>query len=209
MIWYNVRKYSRIALWDIRRLSRGGVERDISIFCNNCIGTFVAHDLRLRFNSPTVNLYMSPQDFIEYISDLEKYRDAPIVPIESDRPYPLAVLGGRILLHLMHYETAKEGIEAWRRREQRINYDKMFFILVETDGCTHEDLEHFDRLDYPNKVALTHKPYPDIKCSYHIKGFEQRGELYRAYHFHPWLPKRTYDQFDWIKFLQGRGFKQR
>lgn len=210
MSWEFVQSRLRMKLLNFHKLVRGGVDKDVSIFCNNCTGgTFMAHDLGLPFNSPTVNLWMSPRDFVKYISDLETHRDMPLEPIESIYPYPAALLDGKILLHLMHYKTAEEGIEAWKRREKRINREKMFFMLVETDGCTHEDLERFDGLPYRNKVALTHKAYPDIKCSYHIKGFEKYGEVFRAYRFHSWLPMRAYDRFDWIKFLQGRGFKQR
>lgn len=35
-------------------------KRNISLLCNNCVGAMVLHDLGLRFNSPTVNLYLTP-----------------------------------------------------------------------------------------------------------------------------------------------------
>lgn len=72
----------------------GKVDPDISIFCNNCIGSFVASDFRLPFNSPTVNLMMPPADYIDYISALERHIGADIYAIDSDRPYPVAIMGG-------------------------------------------------------------------------------------------------------------------
>lgn len=38
----------------------GKIDNDVSIFCNNCIGAFVAHYFKLPFNSPTVNLMIPP-----------------------------------------------------------------------------------------------------------------------------------------------------
>ena len=39
---------------------------DVSILSMNCIGGVLAHDLGIRFNSPTVNLYMRAEDFIRF-----------------------------------------------------------------------------------------------------------------------------------------------
>lgn len=39
----------------------------------------MAHDLRLRFNSPTVNLFFeSCGDFIDYVADLRYYSQAEL-----------------------------------------------------------------------------------------------------------------------------------
>lgn len=179
----------------------GKVDPDISIFCNNCIGSFVASDFRLPFNSPTVNLMIPPADYIDYISALERHIGADIYAIDSDRPYPVALMNG-IHIYFIHYQNIEQAKEAWRRREKRINRNKMFFILVECDGCTIKDLERFDALSYRNKVALTHREYPQIKCAYHIKGYENREELTGLYLFRRILPLRFYDRFNWLKFLK-------
>ena len=42
-------------------------KRNISLLCNNCVGAMVLHDFGLRFNSPTVNLYLIPPPII-YVS---------------------------------------------------------------------------------------------------------------------------------------------
>lgn len=87
------------------------------------------------------------------------------------------------------------------KKTKRINISKIFLILVETDGCTYNDLVRFDNLNYPNKVALTHIPYPDIKCAFQIKGYEKKGAVTDSYRYYKILPKRFYDQFNWLKFL--------
>lgn len=204
MTWNGVQWKLRMLLFDCYQLLMGGVDKDISIFCNNCIGAFVAHDFRLPFNSPTVNLMIPPAEFITYISDLGHYISAPITALESDKGWPVALLGGEIHLNLVHYNSVEEGAAAWHRREKRINVERMYFILVETDGCTHEDLRAFDALPYKHKVALTHKPYPDIRCSFCIKGYVDVGAVTDSYRFDKILPLRRYDQFDWMKFLKQK-----
>lgn len=70
-----------------------------------------------------------------------------------------------IHINFVHYKTFQDGVNAWKRRVKRINKKKMFFIFVETDGCTYEDLLRFDNLSNPNKIALTYKPYSKMCIS--------------------------------------------
>ena len=76
--------------------------------------------------------------------------------------------------------------------------------MNETKNCTYEDLVNFDKLPYKNKVVWTHKPYPDIKSSFYIKGFEDKGACDYLFEF---IPNRIiryirfYEQFNYIKFF--------
>ena len=45
---------------------------DFSLIANNCNGAFILHDLGMRFNSPFVNLWIKPDDYIKILSDLFK-----------------------------------------------------------------------------------------------------------------------------------------
>ena len=63
---------------------------DFSILANDCIGTFIYHDLGLRFLSPTINLYFDTyEDYLEYLENLEYYASAELFQIESDRDFPV------------------------------------------------------------------------------------------------------------------------
>lgn len=66
-------------------------------------------------------------------------------------------VGGGIKIHFLHYETFAEANESWIRRSKRISWENNYFILVERDGCTYEDLLRFDKLPFKHKVALVHK----------------------------------------------------
>lgn len=150
-----------------------------------------------------------PLEFVDYISNIERFSHAKIVEIKSEKKWSVALLGDEIHLHLIHYKTVEEGKIAWYRREKRINLSQAYYILVETDGYSYEDLQRFDNLPYRHKVALTHKAYPEIKCAFQIKGYEKIGAVTDSYRFQPILPFRMYDQFNWYKFLDGKNIHKR
>lgn len=103
-------------------------------------------------------------------------------------PYPLQYVG------------RGQGNLEKKRKPYQPGTDVLYF--VETDGCTIKDLERFDHLPYKNKVALTHKAYPQIKCAYYIKGYENQDGVTGLYYFRKILPLRIYDQFNWMRFLK-------
>lgn len=78
--------------------------KDISILCNNCTGGFILHDLGLRFDSPTINMFFHDLDFFDFIEHFEHYITKPLIQIPNPKydpaapDYPVASLsGGRIL----------------------------------------------------------------------------------------------------------------
>ncbi len=123
--------------------------------------------------------------------------------IQSLMNVPVGRLGG-IIVYFVHYKSFEDGVKAWRKRVPRINWDNIYVVLVERDGCTPQDIADFDKLPYKNKVALVHKEYDGIKSAYVVKGYEKETEVgnitiytHKGYH-------REYDKFPWIKFLNKR-----
>lgn len=178
--------------------------KDFSILCNNCVGGFISHDLGLKFNSPFVNLWIYPKDFIKFVNNIEFYQKCELKFIsEKDVNYPVALLDD-IKIFFMHYENEEQAKQKWKERSKRINFNNLFIILVERDGCTYEDLKAFDKIKYKNKVCFTHKKYDDIKSSFYIKGFENDGEVGALYEYKKAItPKRYYDEYDYIKWFNG------
>lgn len=66
-----IKKYSRIHKdnMDRKRL----IDSDFTIFASNCIGGIIYHNLGLKFLSPTVNLWIEPEDYISMLSDPKDY----------------------------------------------------------------------------------------------------------------------------------------
>ena len=80
------------------------VNRDFTLIASNCNGAFILHDLNLRFNSPTVNLFLYPADFIKYVKKLKYYSSLNLEFIEEkDITYPVGKLDD-IKIYFMHYK---------------------------------------------------------------------------------------------------------
>ena len=168
-----------------------------SIIASNCNGCVISHDLGLRFNTPTVNLFMMPSDFIKFVSDLDKYLSADLVEIESDERYPVGMLSD-ITLYFVHYNTFDEAKAKWNERRDRVDRSNLFLMFTDRDGCTDEDLKAFDALPYENKVVFTHVPRPDIKSAAYIEGYEDKGEVGVLSDFKPgFLIRRYLCKFDY------------
>ena len=180
-------------------------KQERTIISSNCIGGLISHWLKLRFNSPTVNLFIQPKDFIQMLKDFDYYFDpaTPIIEVETDKSYPVGAFEkGGVRLWFMHYDTFDNAVEKWRERCTRINKEQLYIMMVERDGCTINDILEFDELPYNNKVVFTHKNYEDIKSSFYIHGFENDD---RIGHLHTVMNKKTgkryIDQFDYVGFL--------
>ena len=175
--------------------------KDFSIIASNCNGTFMYYDMRIRYLTPTVNLVIEMNDFVKLAENLEAYMEKEIVKLESDVPYPTGMLDD-IKIMFMHYPTFEEGVEKWNERKKRINWDNLFIMGTDKDGCTYETIQRFEKLPYKNKVIFTHINYPEFPSAFYIKGFEDRSELGVITFFKKQFLKRRYlDDFDYVSFL--------
>ena len=54
------------------------------------------------------------------------------------------------------------------------------------------------------KVVFTHKPYPELKSAFYIKGFENEGEVGDLFTFSGWNGEKYYDQFDYVSWFNQK-----
>lgn len=73
----------------------------------------------MQFLSPTVNMYIPPNDFLKFISNPEYYLNAELEFIDSDKSYPVAKLND-ITLYCNHYTSAEEVNTCWSRRKKEL-----------------------------------------------------------------------------------------
>lgn len=52
----------------------------------------ILHELGERFNSSTVNLFFSAEDYIKFLDKLDHYLSQTLVEVHSDKDYPVAKL---------------------------------------------------------------------------------------------------------------------
>ena len=190
-----------------KKLKEGTFDKSFSLISSNCNGAFILHDLNLRFNSPTVNLFIPPADFVEFLSHLEYYTTCPMtyLGIDEEEKCPVGILrrdGKSVRIIFVHYKTFEDAQIKWNERVKRINYNNLYCMMTERDGCTYDDLVAYDRLPYKHKVVYTKKAYPEISCAAYVPGFENEKELGRLSDYIPWgFGKRYYDFFDYTTWL--------
>ncbi len=176
-------------------------KRNISLLCNNCVGAMVLHDLGLRFNSPTVNLYLTPPDYIRFLCDLETNLTSDIKDVSGKSSYPIGLLNDSIKIHFLHYANFEEAIDAWNRRVRRIDFSNLYVSMVAFGNVTEEMVAQFDKLPFEKKVVFVNKPMPAYKSAFYIRGFEKCSGVDRMAEFQSLFAKRYYDQFNWKRFL--------
>ena len=173
-----------------------------TIISSNCNGEFIYYDMKLKFMSPTINLSFEMNDYVKMLENLEWYMKQPILPYQDDRfEYPTGMLGD-IEIRFNHYKTFEEAVAKWEERKKRIDWNNLFILGIDGDECTYESIRRFDQLPYENKVIFTHKPYPEFKSAYYIKGFENEKAVGVLMYFKKQFRIRRYlDDFDYISFL--------
>lgn len=185
--------------------------KNFSIICNNCIGTLIYHKHNLPFLSPTINMQISPDDYIKfcdnlkyYLSlDLEEFKecdDSWFRSIGGDRiEFPVGRLGD-IVIYFQHYKTFEEANRAWIRRKARINFDNLYFILLDNKPSV-ETIQKFNALEYPKKLYMYYSGEYEFENCFKIKNLENTP--YSWYQDMPrfWLKKKFFEQFDFEKWL--------
>ena len=175
-----------------------------TVIASNCNGGCILHDLDLRFNSPFVNLWIKPRDYIKLLDNLERYMDAELVEThEEGIDYPIGLLLD-VSIYFQHYVSFDEAAKKWNERKERMDYNNLFIIFTDRDGCSYEDLLAFDRLNFNNKVVFTCKRYDDIQSSFWIKGFENEKSVGMCFDYmsnKKWM--KYYNQFDFVTWFNG------
>ena len=178
-----------------------------TIISSNCNGEYWYYDMGLRFLSPTINLSFDMNDYVKMLENLHWYMEQSITPCKDERfTYPCGMLGD-IEIRFNHYNTFDEAVVKWEERKKRINWENLFVLGIDGDNCSYETMQRFDRLPYKNKVIFTHIPYPEIASSFYIPGFEEDDGVGVLLYFKKQVLVRRYlDDFDYVSFLNGKGF---
>lgn len=181
--------------------------QEFTIISSNCIAGTIYHELGKQFLSPTINMYMKTKDYLRFCYNLDKYCKCVMEEVDLGESFPTAKLND-IIIYGTHYKNFSELEKKWNSRVQRMRWDKLYFMMIERDGCTHEDLLKFDSLPYKQKVVFVHKPMPEIKSSFYIPNTELDGTNGHwvsalATYKNRITGKRYIDDFDYVQFLNN------
>lgn len=184
----------------------------VSIITNHCMGGFMYHDLGLQFSSPTINLKILPDDFIEFVENLDYYLQQEIIEckdIESTCPVgmiPFKNGGGNIHIYFVHYKTFDNGVQKWKSRTKRVNWNNIVVFLTSRDGCKESTLKRFENLPYKQRICYTNEPHPEYPhCKYARldNGKPLVGYISDMVNI---FGKRAYEcnDFDYVEFINGK-----
>lgn len=159
---------------------------NVSLIANNCIGADISKKLHLRYNTPTVNMQVLPGQFIKFITNLEYYLS--LTPVEATSfsedegvlleeiygggwqdnvDFPVGKIDD-ILLCFQHYKSFEEALNTWNRRKQRVNFDKIGYILIADVVKSKKAILDFYNLPLKNKALFLldiHQVYPAYTLS--------------------------------------------
>lgn len=162
----------------------------VSVLSSNCFAGRIMQDLKIPYNSPTLGLWIMPDDFAYFCRNVKKCLSADVQIKEKsknaygenkrlhpvDHYYPLGSIDGNVEIHFLHYRTKVDAIEKWKRRASRVNYEKILFIGMEQNNCSENDIKAFDSIPYEGKLFFTSKPYP-YECVVYIPEFKDLGHV--------------------------------
>jgi uncharacterized protein (DUF1919 family) len=177
------------------------INKDLSLISNNCIGGIIQHDLKLKFNSPTINLFFPAPDYILFLENLDYYLNQDLTELNYSKygitpiDYPLGKLND-IEIHFVHYKSFEEAKEKWMSRIQRINKKNIFIIASDRDYCNQSIIDRFLNLPYSNKIFFSSKklPFDEILWFREYAGSSHVGDLIQddqAWYYH-------FDVLEWF-----------
>lgn len=129
-----------------------------SILANNCAAGRMLHDLGLRLDTPTVNLWMTVGDFLSLAEGLPGSLAGELREVrDSGERNPVADLlfdGGRARLHFLHETTFERAKSDWERRRERVDFGRLFLVATDNSDATPAELDRFLRLPWPKKMFV-------------------------------------------------------
>ncbi len=151
---------------------------DFCIISNNCWGGFIYQKFGIKYNTPTIGLFIYEKDYVKFCANLKHYLSLPLkfIKVEQSKYYQKVTANGTkpitfpvaklddIEIFFMHYESEAEAMEKWERRKVRINFDNMLFKMSERNDCDEQTIASFCNLPYKNKICFTENEYDFDRC---------------------------------------------
>ena len=152
---------------------------------SNCLGgRFYKLEKRL-YTSPTVGMYMKPNDFLQLTSQLKTLSKIDIgnLLLElSSEGHPVGSLLNSTI-YFQHYSDFESAKLSFVRRLKRIQLDNLFVVMTDRDGFEAEHFSIFQNLPFARKVLFTSNvSYKGQDNCIYIPGFKESvPDLYTEY----------------------------
>lgn len=181
-----------------------------TILSNNCAAGRMLHDLGQRLDTPTVNLWITFSDFLDFVEgmpgslagELEEVRNSG-----EDNPVADLRFGDRsVRLHFLHKATYASAKADWERRRERVDPERLFLVATDNSSASAEELKRFLRLPWPKKMF--------VKDAWKAEALGEAGVLVRGdfregfnvHDFPGWFGETYYQRsLDFASWVAGVG----
>ena len=153
---------------------------DCCLISNNCWGAMHFYQrFGIKYNTPTVGLFISDTDFIKFCHNLQYYLSQPLKFIQPKSSptytevcrwgninpdlndffyFPVAMIDD-VTLWFMHYKSKEEAETKWTRRAARTNIEKVIVKWSQRYTIDDNIVNQFLDIKYP-KIGIV-----DAKCT--------------------------------------------
>ena len=182
--------------------------KKFTIISNNCFGGVLYRNYHLPYQSPTCGLFFMAPEYIKFIYNMKYYLNQNIVEISIDDSKYKDYLKQRnykgiigkikdVEICFLHYENINEVREKWRRRAQRICWDRIIYKFNDQNLCTIKELNEFEKFNAKNKICFTAQKYKNIN-TIQLTQFENED-----YVLEDTKIKNYKKEFDFIKYINS------
>lgn len=182
------RKYIRT----IQRL----IPDDVTIISSNCLAGRIMQDKGMKYNTPTLGLFIMGPDMNEFLLHLKHYLLESKIEFQSHSKwscmderrarwshwYPIGWLdGGKVEIHFLHYHTEQEAAEKWYRRAKRVDFNNLIVLVSQQNLSSVDDIIEFCKLPIQNKYIFSSEDIKNDSVIYmsEFAGKGQVGDPYR------------------------------
>lgn len=142
-------------------------DNNFTIISNNCWGGTVYESYGIKKLSPTVGMFIMPEDYLKFVANLDYYLKQPLEFIDPDdskwrevlqkksnwKTYLVGKIGD-IELQMLHHHNEDVARRKWESRIKRVNKNRLIFKFNDQNGATREQIERFMKLPLENKLCF-------------------------------------------------------
>ncbi|MBE7015920.1 MAG: DUF1919 domain-containing protein [Ruminococcaceae bacterium] len=174
-------------------------ENTPTIIASTCIGGMISHNLGLKFMSPTVNIWMTPEDLAKFVCDLDRYLAlSPVFQKNTGYDFPVGKLDD-VTVYFQHYHSDEEALEKWEERKLRIDRDNLY-IITDDKRLSSQSANRLINAKYKRLIIFTSddtksEPYFPYKCYakkdevgfYSVRGLGGFAPFEKEFNYSKWL----------------------
>jgi uncharacterized protein (DUF1919 family) len=161
----------------IRKIRKLVAPKDYCYISQNCLGGKFYQIERRQYTSPTIGLWFESSDFLKLCKNFKQYLRQELLHDECESikmGYPVGILDD-IKIYFLHYKTFQSAKVAWGRRVERVNLEKIFFIMTDRDGYSEGNLDKFNQLPTNKKILFMHKKIACDDNVIYVPGYDEDG----------------------------------